>query len=166
MARTCTICNHRQRAEIEGDLQRGRPLRKIAEQFVTSATALHRHKENCLPLNLTNRGALEVIEGDGSQGPDPLERVENLIGRLELMLRKLEKPGKAALFYQGARELCRAMELAERMKTHYGEIYRQGQARQQREEFNEIQELAKDPVFMGALQEALEEAEARQLIGT
>ncbi len=161
MAMTCKICRHRQRAEIEGDLQRGRPLEVIAGNYGISKSALHRHKENCLPLNLTNRGILEVIEGDGSQGPDPLERVENLISRLELMLRKLEKPGKAALFYQGARELCRAMELAERMKSHYAAQFQEGQNRRDREEHEEIQQLARDPVFTGALQQALEEAETR-----
>ena len=158
MPRTCTICNHRQRAKIEAELQRGKRLRGIAEQFETSATALHRHKNNCLPINLSIRGNVEIIE---SEGPDPLQRVENLIARLELMTRKLERPSKAPLFYQGCRELTRALELAERMKAHYLNEYKADRARRERAEAEGLQLLATDSQLLREVQEAVDRAEAR-----
>jgi hypothetical protein len=48
MPRTCTICQHPQRAAIDKALVAGEPLRNIAEHFGTSTTALHRHKEDHL----------------------------------------------------------------------------------------------------------------------
>ncbi|MDW7729704.1 MAG: hypothetical protein SCJ94_06815 [Bacillota bacterium] len=157
MARTCTICNHRKRQEIEGDLQRGVSLRTLADQSGTSKSALLRHKNNCLPLNLTIQGSVEGIKN----GPDPLQRVENLIGRLELMTRKLEKPKSAPLFYQGCRELTRCLELAERMKAHYLNEYKTERNRRERAEAEGIQLLTQDTALLREVQEAVDRAEAR-----
>ena len=44
MPRTCTICTHEDRAEIERALVHGEPFRNVAVRFGTSASSLHRHK--------------------------------------------------------------------------------------------------------------------------
>ncbi len=53
------------------------------------------------------------------------------------------------------------MELAEKMKAHYAAQIQGSQNSWLREAQEEIQQLAMDPVFMGALQQALETAETR-----
>jgi len=42
--RTCSICSHQQRPEIDRALLEGIPLRDIAERWGVSKTAAHRHK--------------------------------------------------------------------------------------------------------------------------
>ena len=44
MPRTCTICQHPQRAEIDAALVAGMPIRSIAFQIGVSHTAIQRHK--------------------------------------------------------------------------------------------------------------------------
>lgn len=46
MPRTCTICSHAKREEIDAALVGGESLRNIAQRFGTSTTALHRHKSD------------------------------------------------------------------------------------------------------------------------
>lgn len=46
MARTCTICTHAQRREIDEALVAGKPVRDIAGRYDISKTALQRHKEH------------------------------------------------------------------------------------------------------------------------
>ena len=50
MARTCTICAHPQREEIDQALVAGREaLRDIARRFATSKDAVARHRAEHLP---------------------------------------------------------------------------------------------------------------------
>jgi hypothetical protein len=61
MPRSCTICQHPQRAEIDKALVAGEPLRNVAECYATSATALHRHKAHIgqALANAARNGAAE-----------------------------------------------------------------------------------------------------------
>ncbi len=52
MPRTCTICRHPQRNEIDKALLAGAPLRDIARRFESSRAALFRHKQNDFPKRL------------------------------------------------------------------------------------------------------------------
>ena len=65
MARTCTICRHAQRADIDKALVGHRPYRDIARQFGTSKDALIRHHDNHLPAALVKaKDAAEVAHAD------------------------------------------------------------------------------------------------------
>ena len=44
MPRTCTICRHAQRHEIEADLQAGLPYRDVARRHSISKDAVSRHR--------------------------------------------------------------------------------------------------------------------------
>ena len=44
MPRTCTICRHARRHEIEADLQAGLPYRDVARQYSISKDAVSRHR--------------------------------------------------------------------------------------------------------------------------
>lgn len=48
MPKSCSICTHPDRMEIEAKLVAGTSLRDIAGQFAVSRNAVHRHKQNCL----------------------------------------------------------------------------------------------------------------------
>lgn len=65
MPRTCTVCNHPKRSEIDEALLCSDSLRNIAERFGTSITALHRHKAEHLPAHLVKaKAATEVLDAD------------------------------------------------------------------------------------------------------
>ena len=51
MPRTCTICRHAQRHEIEADLQAGLPYRDVARRHDISQHALWRHCANHVSLH-------------------------------------------------------------------------------------------------------------------
>ena len=52
MPRTCTVCRHLQREEIERQLLGGSSFRIIAKRFGTSAAALQRHRADHLTKDL------------------------------------------------------------------------------------------------------------------
>ena len=53
MPRTCTICHHSQRAEIEAALVENQSLRDIAGQFRTGKSAVARHRDGCVAETLS-----------------------------------------------------------------------------------------------------------------
>ena len=52
MPQVCSICKHERRPEIDKALLAEQPLRTVAQQFETSATALFRHKRDHLSAAL------------------------------------------------------------------------------------------------------------------
>ena len=53
MPRTCTVCRHAQRHEIEADLQAGSPYRDVARQYSISKDAVSRHRASHVSLHTT-----------------------------------------------------------------------------------------------------------------
>jgi hypothetical protein len=65
MPRTCTLCAHLQREEINRCLVAGEGYRNIAERFGTSLAALVRHKTDHIPARLAKaEEAREVAHAD------------------------------------------------------------------------------------------------------
>lgn len=50
--RTCTVCRHPNRTEIDAALIRSDSFRSIAGRYGTSKSALERHRTTCLPAHL------------------------------------------------------------------------------------------------------------------
>lgn len=106
MPRTCSICNHRSRDEIDKALLAGEALRDIAGRVPVAKSALHRHKGH---LSDTLVKAREV------------ERVSHANSLLEQLIeltadaRGLKQRAEAKKDYRTAlaavRELCRIVEL-------------------------------------------------------
>ena len=53
MPRTCSICRHAQRHEIEANLQAGSPYRDVARHYGISKDALCRHRTSHVSLHTT-----------------------------------------------------------------------------------------------------------------
>lgn len=65
MPRTCTICNHEQRPEIDRALLDGEAYRHIAARFDTSTASLQRHKDHLPGGQLAKaHEAAEVVKAD------------------------------------------------------------------------------------------------------
>ena len=91
MPRTCTICNHASREEIERSLLAGDSYRYIATRFDTSTGALQRHRADHLtPALVTGSQAEAVARADTLLGDVCLAgaRSEHLYGKAERILER------------------------------------------------------------------------------
>jgi len=107
MPRTCTICNHPSRGEIERALVDGVPFRNIAAQFGTSTTALVRHKQDHLPPALAQAKQAELA----ANGDDLLSRIEALQQKTLSILSKAESQGDNVTALKAIGEARRNLEL-------------------------------------------------------
>ena len=65
MPRTCTVCTHDERAEIDQALLTGEPFRNIAARFGMSTSALVRHKQTDIPAALGKaKQAADDVQAD------------------------------------------------------------------------------------------------------
>jgi hypothetical protein len=86
MPRTCTICEHPERGEIDRALVGGASNRSAASLYDVSEAAVRRHKANHLPAKLVMaQAAEEVAEADSL-----LDQVRDLQGRAYGILDKAE----------------------------------------------------------------------------
>ena len=82
MPRTCTICRHDQRADIDKTLVTRTPFRDIARQHSVSKDALLRHHDDHLPASLVRaQRAREATQADEllAQVCDLRDRAERAI---------------------------------------------------------------------------------------
>ena len=77
MPRTCTVCRHRQRDEIDQDLVARQPFRDIAGHYGVSKSALVRHSDDHIPAALER--AQEATEA--AQADNLLAQAVDLRGR-------------------------------------------------------------------------------------
>ena len=117
MPRTCTICTHEQRAEIDRALVGGEPFRNIAERFGTSATALTRHKAEHVPAKLAQAHEAKEV----AQASTLLDDVRALRGKAVSILLAAEKSGDLRTALLGIREARACIELLAEME---GELNR------------------------------------------
>jgi hypothetical protein len=65
MPRSCTVCTHKNRAEINSALLANEPYRSVAKRYGTSDSAMFRHKAEHLPLSLLKAQEVgEIAAGD------------------------------------------------------------------------------------------------------
>ncbi len=119
MPRTCTICAHEDRAEINEALLAGEPYRSIAKRYEASESAVYRHKLEHLPVTLTKaQDAAEVAQAD-----DLLEQVRSLQARALTILGKAEQAGDLRTALTGVREARACLELLAKLS---GELQQEG----------------------------------------
>ena len=107
MPRTCTICHHAQRREIDEALLASESLRNVAKRTGTSYTALHRHKKSHLPQKLAKaKEAEEVVESDSL-----LERLRQLNRETQDVLRAARDGGNHDLRLKAINRAEKQLEL-------------------------------------------------------
>jgi hypothetical protein len=105
--RSCTICTHDARAEIERALVAGETFRHIAARFDTSTGALQRHKADHLPVTLVKAQEAEEV----AQADDLLSQVRGLQARALTILGKAEAAGELRTALSAIREARGNLEL-------------------------------------------------------
>ncbi len=118
MPRTCTICAHEQRAEIDAALLAGEPYRVIAQRYAASEDAVYRHKGHLPRLIVKAHEAQEVAQADTL-----LEQVLSLKARALSILDKAEDAGDLRTAVSAIREARATVELFAKLS---GELQQEG----------------------------------------
>ena len=107
MPRTCTVCTHPDREEIDKALLDGGPYRVIAVRFGASASAVYRHKREHLPRALVR--AVEAREAE--HGANLLDQLQDLQRRALCILDQAEAAGDLRTALAAVREARGCVEL-------------------------------------------------------
>ena len=108
MPRTCSICIHQQRKQIDAALAAGEPCRSIAQRYEASAPAVLRHKPHVGASLVRAAERREVNLGDSLL--DGLARVQRKAWEL---LQRLEQDGDhrgAVVALRECREILTAID--------------------------------------------------------
>lgn len=106
MPRTCTICIHERRADIDAALLAGEPYRGIAKRYGASASAVLRHRDH-IPVQLAKAKDAEEI----SQAHTLLERLIELNTETRAVLADAKLEGNGLLRLQAIARLEKQFEL-------------------------------------------------------
>ncbi len=114
MSRTCTICRHTAREEIEAALLSGEPLRSISKRSGTSPATLLRYRLHIAAAVV--RGA----EGaDKERAADLLAKARDLEREAKRLGVKAERDGDVRAALWAVREVGRVLELTARLLGLY-----------------------------------------------
>jgi len=107
MPRTCTVCGHPKRTEIDAALLRSETLRSIVEKFTVSMGSVFRHRQSHLPVTLAH--AREARETE--MGENLMEQAKRLHARALGILEKAEAAGQLETALKAIREVRGIVEL-------------------------------------------------------
>jgi hypothetical protein len=94
--RTCTVCSHAKRKEIDGAILAGNSERSIAKRYGATSAAVHRHKVKCASTALEKAAEEQTWTITG--------QMRDLCFRAARTLEKAEKSGKVRHVSVASRE--------------------------------------------------------------
>jgi hypothetical protein len=109
--RTCTVCAHGRRSEIDRALVSGESYRGIAQRFAASPDAVFRHRSDHVPAALAQAQAA----GEVAQADTLLGQLQQLQADARRIGKKAEDGGDYRAALAGVRELVRIVELTAKM---------------------------------------------------
>ena len=124
MARTCTICSHPRRAEIDRRLTKGETPLQLAADFSVPKTTLYRHKKECAGLtNDAREKQIEAARGTVALASLPSRdelggMYRNLGDRIDGIVAQAEKAGSLAVAVQGLNSLRQTFDSMSRLAGH------------------------------------------------
>lgn len=107
MARTCTICIHPSKEDIDKALLAGQPYRRVAKQYEASESSVYRHQQDHLPAAMVK--AVEAAEV--AHGGTLLEQLNGLQVKALGILTKAEQAGDLRTALMAVREVRGTLEL-------------------------------------------------------
>src|SRR5665811_469814 len=110
MPRTCTICTHAQRQEIDSALLSGDSLRDIARQFRVSKDPLSRHKSSHLGERMV-KVAEHNAEADIRTAIDVVRQLRAINDAAIGVLKQAKNAGDGALTLQATDRILKQIEL-------------------------------------------------------
>ena len=121
MPRTCSVCNHILREEIDKALLAGQSLRDIAGRFSVAKSAVQRHRQHISAALATARHSEEITRGE-----DLLAQLRELTVEAIRLKEKAESKKDYRTALAAVRELCRIVELVAKLR---GELSEQAEIR-------------------------------------
>ena len=118
--RTCTVCSHPDREDIDQALLEGGPYRGIAQRYEASASAVYRHKQDHLPKALVRAVEAQVVE----HGADLLDQLQDLQQRAHRILDQAEAAGDLRTALAAIREARGCVELLGKATGELADYYR------------------------------------------
>lgn len=129
MPQTCSVCKHPDLSAIEVAIISGTSLRNIAKQFSCSATAIYRHKENCLKPAVTatqadmksrqtfrnSEGRFETPSEEEPPAFDALTEMEWMRRETKGIYKAVSEMGDYKISLQALAELRRQNELCAKL---------------------------------------------------
>ncbi len=106
MTRTCSICQHPDRGEIDAALVAGTPYRSIAQQHAVSAAAMQRHKAH-IPRAISQGHEAKAA----AQSLDVVRQLKAINGIMWTLLRRARATGDAGTMLKAADRILRQLEL-------------------------------------------------------
>ncbi|MGO9666406.1 MAG: hypothetical protein ACLP66_24285 [Polyangia bacterium] len=111
MPRTCTICKHSNRHEIDQALVSGCSFRDVARQYETSPSAVHRHRSHILPAVAEAKQATDDAHADSLR-----DQLHGLVATAHRIGQAAEAKHDLKTALAAVRELTRLVELTARMR--------------------------------------------------
>jgi hypothetical protein len=118
MSRPCSICIHKDRADIEEAFLAGNSYRNIAERFSLSSAGIHRHKKHIVETLALSQEARDMVRADGL-----LLQVQDLQARTRNILDAAEDAKDLRTALVAIREARRNAELLAKLT---GELQQEG----------------------------------------
>ncbi len=118
MPRTCTICTHEQRADIDSALLAEEPYRHMAARYGTSTGALQRHREH-LPKQLVKAQEQEDVR----QAIDVVKQLKAINGATLAILKEARADKNGELALKAVDRIQRQLELQAKL---LGELQQEG----------------------------------------
>lgn len=107
MGRSCTICRHESKEEINKGLLAGQPYRTIAKHYEASESSVFRHQQDHLPVALSKAIEAKAVAHGGTL----LEQLQELQAQASSILVKAEAAGDLRTALAGVKEIRGTLEL-------------------------------------------------------
>ena len=120
MPRRCSVCEHKDVAEINSALALGEPLRFIAYRWSVSKTDLMRHRNQHLPVSVIMAKETQEID----QASDLLDQIRDLQERTQAILERAEEAQELSIAVGGIREARRNLQLLAKLLRNPTNTYR------------------------------------------
>jgi hypothetical protein len=119
MPRTCTVCSHPKRSEIDAALLSPGTLRDISARYGTSKSSLERHRGTCVAVQLSKAKELQ----DSAGASDLVKRLREIHAETGAILAHAKKAKDWATALRAITRLERQIELEAEL---LGELERGG----------------------------------------
>lgn len=106
MARVCTICQHKRRADIDRAIAYGKSIASISKEYSVSEAALYNHRDNHLTRQLLKANEIKQALDATSLA----QELQELVDRTKRILDGAEADGQRAISLAAIRELRASYE--------------------------------------------------------
>ncbi len=123
MSRSCTICQHLKRPELDRRLAAGEPTARLARDYDLTTSSLYRHRRNCLKLGPSN--AIKQEAARGSAALELLPGREALAGhylelrqQIDQIVQQAQAQGSLSVALNGLNSVKRTLDSLVRLAGH------------------------------------------------